>query len=72
MYRVPRNENNTGRRKRQSKQGDNARNPPVAIEAFIATITGAITSVVASATSNAPPARVNANAKKISSVIDPY
>ena len=46
--------------------------PPVAIEACIATITGAITSVVASATSNAPPARINANAKKISSVIDPY
>ena len=46
--------------------------PPAALKAFISVITGAITSAVAIAISNAPPARLNANAKNISSEIDPY
>ena len=43
-----------------------------ALEAFIAAITGAITSAVTSAILNMSPAHVNANAKKISSEINPY
>ena len=46
--------------------------PPSTLETFISTITGAITSIVASATYNVPLTRVNANAKKINSEINPY
>ena len=56
----------------ESNEGTTPVIPPFALKEFIAAITSENTSAVARAISNVPHARINANAKKISSVIDPY